>query len=95
MKVCVKAGDIRMRSRLGCVMTTASQFPVAMRELGVTAQEAVYVGDSDVDVETARNAGLPCVAVLWGFRDEACLHAAGAVHLVRTPHELLETVERL
>ncbi len=67
----------------------------AMRELGVTAQEAVYVGDSDVDVETARNAGLPCVAVLWGFRDEACLRTAGAVHLAHTPHELLETVERL
>lgn len=41
----------------------------------------LYVGDSDVDVLTARNAGIDCAAVLWGFRDEACLRAAGAQRL--------------
>ena len=66
-----------------------------MREMGVTAQETVYVGDSDVDVLTARNAGVPCVAVLWGFRDEACLRAAGAGRLAHTPDELREIIERL
>ena len=67
----------------------------AMRRLGVTREETVYVGDSDVDVLTARNAGVPCVAVLWGFRDEACLRAAGAERLARTPDELREIIERL
>ena len=67
----------------------------AMREMGVTAEETVYVGDSDVDVQTARNAGVACVAVLWGFRDEACLREAGAKLLAHTPQELREMIERL
>ena len=61
----------------------------AMETLGVTAEEAVYVGDSEVDVETARNAGLPLVAVSWGFRTVAELTAAGAVTIVHTAEELL------
>lgn len=48
----------------------------AMELLGV--RRAVYVGDSEVDVATARNAGLPCICVSWGFRSEAELRAAGA-----------------
>ncbi len=52
----------------------------AMRELGVSPADAVYVGDSEVDVETARRAGLPCISVLWGFRDRAELVAHGATH---------------
>ena len=55
----------------------------ALRELGVRAEEAVYVGDSDVDVQTARRAGMACVAVSWGFRDEACLRAAGGHDVLR------------
>ena len=61
----------------------------AMETLGVTAEEAVYVGDSEVDVATARNAGLPLVAVSWGFRTVAELTAAGAVTIVHTVEELL------
>ena len=61
----------------------------AMETLGVTAEEAVYVGDSEVDVATARNAGLPLVAVSWGFRTVAELTAAGAVTIVHTAEELL------
>ena len=61
----------------------------AMETLGVTGEEAVYVGDSEVDVETARNAGLPLVAVSWGFRTVAELTAAGAVTIVHTAEELL------
>ena len=61
----------------------------AMETLGVTAEEAVYVGDSEVDVETARNAGLPLVAVSWGFRTVAELTAAGAQTIVHTAEELL------
>lgn len=51
--------------------------------------EAVYVGDSDVDIVTARGAGMPCISVLWGFRDEAFLRAHGATLMAREPNDLL------
>lgn len=60
----------------------------ALRQLGVGKEDAVYVGDSDVDIETARNAGLPCISVLWGFRDRDFLLAHGAVTLVKSPREI-------
>lgn len=50
---------------------------------------AVYIGDSDVDIDTARNAALPCLSVTWGFRDESFLLAHGATTLVHTTEELL------
>ena len=50
----------------------------AMEALGV--ERCVYVGDSEVDVATAKNAGVPCLTVLWGFRDEEMLAQAGAEH---------------
>lgn len=61
----------------------------AFRQLGVDSRNAVYVGDSDVDLQTARNAGLPCISVLWGFRDHAFLEAHGATTFVTTPEEIL------
>ncbi len=60
----------------------------AMKQLGATAVDTVYIGDSDVDLDTARNAGLPCISVLWGFRDLAQLDAHGATYCVRTVNEL-------
>lgn len=62
----------------------------AMRQLGVTAERAVYIGDSDVDIDTARNSGMPCISVLWGFRDKEFLLEHGAKTLVSTPEEILE-----
>lgn len=50
---------------------------------------AVYVGDSDVDIQTARNAGLPCISVLWGFRDKEFLTKHGAETFISAPSELL------
>lgn len=64
----------------------------AMETLGVTADEAVYVGDSEVDVATARNAGLPLVAVNWGFRTTQQLVDAGAQTIVNTTEELLSAL---
>ena len=61
----------------------------ALRVLGVGAEGAVYVGDSEVDIATARNSGLPCVSVLWGFRDRDFLEAHGATDFITTPMELL------
>lgn len=62
----------------------------ALRRLDVTLDSAVYVGDSDVDVATAKNAGLPCLSVLWGFRDRAFLQLNGAKTFVSAPPELLK-----
>lgn len=53
----------------------------AMEELGSLPERTVYVGDSEVDVATARNAGLPCKTVTWGFRDHDELVEAGATDL--------------
>ena len=61
----------------------------ALRQLGCDKQGAVYVGDSDVDIMTARNSGLPCISVLWGFRDRQFLTAHGATTFVSHPSELL------
>lgn len=61
----------------------------ALRDLDADHAGAVYVGDSDVDIQTARNAGLPCLSVTWGFRDEAFLRTRGAAVLLHRPEELL------
>lgn len=61
----------------------------AMREIGVTPANAVYVGDSDVDLLTARNSGLRCISVLWGFRTRAFLIQHGATCFVERPEEIL------
>ena len=61
----------------------------AMTQLGVTAEGAVYIGDSDVDIETARNSGMPCISVLWGFRDKEFLLEHGAKTLVDKPMDIL------
>jgi phosphoglycolate phosphatase len=66
----------------------------ALQQLSLTsnpsALNSFYVGDSDVDIETARNSGLPCISVLWGFRDRAFLEAHGATTFISRPQQLLE-----
>ena len=61
----------------------------ALSQLGEDGRHAVYVGDSDVDLQTARNAGLPCISVLWGFRDKDFLMANGATTFITSPEELI------
>ena len=61
----------------------------ALSQLGVGQEGAVYVGDSNVDIQTARNSGLPCISGLWGFRDREFLLAHGAETFVSQPSELL------
>ena len=63
----------------------------AMRELGV--QSAILVGDSDVDIRTAKNAGIPSIGVTWGFRSKNDLCNANAI--AETPLELLEQIKNL
>lgn len=65
----------------------------ALAELKASAARAVYVGDSDVDIDTARNAGMDCLSVSWGFRDREFLLAHGASRIVDSPAELLRALE--
>ncbi len=52
----------------------------AMKELGSTPDTCIYVGDSDVDIATAKNSGIPCISVTWGFRDQDFLIQHGGTH---------------
>lgn len=62
----------------------------ALEELGAKKEEAIYVGDSDVDLMTAMNAELPCISVTWGFRDREFLMSHGASVFIDKPVELLK-----
>ncbi len=61
----------------------------ALARLGVAAEDAIFVGDSDVDIATARNAGMRCLSAGWGFREPAFLRAHGATQIAATPGEVL------
>ena len=60
----------------------------AMADIGV--ENCIYVGDSEVDVLTAKNAGVPCLSVLWGFRDRQEIEAAGGVCFCEYTSELVQ-----
>lgn len=84
--ISVVIGDVPDRPRKPAPDGTLA----ALARLGVSADEAVFVGDADSDVLTAKNAGLPCLGVTWGFRDADVLRAAGATHLIDTPTQIVE-----
>ena len=63
-----------------------------MEQMHVSKEECLYIGDSEVDVATGRNAGLKTIGVLWGFRDRKTLETAGADDLIDRPDELLQFV---
>ncbi len=65
----------------------------ALKAIG--ADSCIYVGDSEVDVLTAKNAGVPCLAVLWGFRDKDVLIEAGATHFCQDPADLLSCLKEM
>ena len=65
----------------------------ACRAIGVDT--CVYVGDSEVDVRTAKNAGVPCLSVLWGFRDRDDIEAAGGQYFCESPAQLTEKIEEI
>ncbi len=67
----------------------------AMEELGSAPEDCLYVGDSDVDIETAKNAGIPCVCVTWGFKTADFLQEHGAQTVVDTMKELESAIDRL
>lgn len=61
----------------------------ALDALGQKTEDAVYIGDTEVDIATAKNSGIPCISVSWGFRSREELKAAGAEVIADTPEELL------
>ena len=63
-----------------------------MDRLGATKEDTLFVGDSNVDIRTAKNGGLTGCGVLWGFRSREELEAAGADVIVSTPQELLDLI---
>ena len=64
----------------------------ALAQIGVNPKDAVYIGDSEVDVKTAQNSNMPCISVTWGFRDKDTLLAAGATTLVDTADEMVQKI---
>lgn len=61
-----------------------------LKEFNLEANEALYVGDSDVDIMSAKNASMPCVSVSWGFRDKDFLTRHGAKIIINEPKELIK-----
>lgn len=59
-----------------------------LRRLSISKKEAVYIGDSEIDIQTAANSGLDCISVSWGFRSKAFLKAHGAAAIAESIEEL-------
>jgi len=62
----------------------------AMKEIGASKENSIYIGDSDVDINTAKNSGIPCISVLWGFRDKEFLIEHGATKFAADADEMVE-----
>ena len=81
--------DIAIGEREGIARKPApDSVLLAMNELKADPARTVYVGDSDVDLNTAKNAGLPCISALWGFRTREELESYGAVCIADTPADM-------
>lgn len=68
---------------------------IVLNMIGKSAEETVYAGDSEIDIETAKNLGVPSIGVTWGFRDRDILERAGADYIIDTPEELTEIISEL
>ena len=68
---------------------------LVLKELGRTKEEAVYIGDSEVDLQTAQNAGLACISGLWGFRDREFLSENGAKIFAENPIEIPDILSEM
>ena len=67
----------------------------ALSVLGSSVSEAVFIGDSEVDAETAKNANMPIIGVSWGFRGENILASAGIRHIARKPSDIPDIIKKL
>lgn len=64
-----------------------------IKKLNAENEQNIYIGDSDVDIKTAKNASIPCVSVSWGFRSKAFLQSINASPIIDTPEELLNLLK--
>ncbi len=84
-----KIADTAIGQREGLQRKPASDMVcAALKELGTGKETAVYIGDSDVDLATAENTGIPCISVAWGFRSREFLKKCGAKCIVDSVEEL-------
>ncbi len=88
-------GDVYARGENGdCPRKPApDMLKKSMEAIGV--EQCIYVGDSEVDILTAKNLGAKCLSVLWGFRDRELLEQAGGQYFCENPKALAETVEKM
>ncbi len=63
-----------------------------IKELNAEKEKNIYIGDSEVDIATAKNSGLPCISVSWGFRSRLFLQQIGATTIINTPSEILNLI---
>ena len=66
----------------------------AINELNSNLKKAIYIGDSEVDIKTAKNAGIHCISVTWGYRDKDFLMSEGAEYFANLPKEIIEIIEK-
>ncbi|MBE5854179.1 MAG: HAD family hydrolase [Lachnospiraceae bacterium] len=85
--------DAEVGAREGLAVKPARDLvDIALKELDVPRDEVVYVGDSEVDFQTAQNSELQCINVLWGFRDKDFLESKGAKVFAETAEELEQKI---
>lgn len=63
---------------------------LVLKQLGLTSNQAIYIGDSDVDILTAKNSNMPCISVTWGFRDREFLLRNNAQVIINEPKEIID-----
>lgn len=66
---------------------------LALQRLQAAPCDAIYIGDSEVDLQTAQNAHIPCISCAWGFRGKALLQSAGARTIIEQPEQLIPLIE--
>lgn len=82
--------DVAIGEKEGVLRKPAPDTVVtALKELNCSKETAIYVGDSDVDIQTAKNVGIPCISVLWGFRDREFLEEHDAQVFAKIPDDII------
>ena len=66
-----------------------------LNDLNISHENSIYVGDSDVDIMTAKNSNMPCISVTWGFREKEFLIAHNATTIINEPKEILNIIKNL
>ncbi len=86
--------DYAFGERVGVPRKPDPFAPLEIAEkLGLSPSEMAFIGDSDVDITTGKNAGMVSIGVLWGYRSQDVLEAAGAAHLAKTPQDLINIIK--